>query len=148
MGFNVTNWLYTRQPFKKLHGCQHKIAYYTAAIPEPIQIYTRLPCVHIKSLFTRQQFKSQIGYIHCCREYTKTGIYTAAVKEPNRLYTLLPNVYKNRYSHGSPSRAKSTINIVAGCIDKLLSTRQPFKSQIETAALTALNGITQRGFIG
>ena len=125
MGFNVTNWLYTRQPFKKRHGCQHKITIYTAAIPEPIQIYTRLPCVHIKSLFTWQQFKSQIGYIHCCRLYTK-----------------------NRYLHGSPSRAKSAIKFVAGCIDKLLSTRQPFKSQIETAALTAVNGITQRGFIG
>ena len=51
-------------------GCQHKIAIYTAAVPKSIQIYTRLPCVHIKSLFTRQQFKSQIGYIHCCRVYT------------------------------------------------------------------------------
>ena len=37
---------------------QHKIAIYTADVPEPIQIYTRLPCVHVKSLFTRQPFKS------------------------------------------------------------------------------------------
>ena len=77
-------------------GCQHKIAIYTAAVLERIQIYTRLPCVHIKSLFTRQHFKSQIGYIYCCR------------------------VYKNRYLHGSRSRAKSAIYIyiAAGCIHK------------------------------
>ena len=67
-------------------GCQHKIAIYTAAFREPFQLYTRLPCVHIKSLFTRQPFKSQIGYIHCSRVYTK-----------------------NRYLHGSHSRAKSAI---------------------------------------
>ena len=46
-------------------GCQHKIAIYTAAFPEPFQLYTGLPCVHKKSLFTRQPLKSQIGYIHC-----------------------------------------------------------------------------------
>ena len=90
-------------------GCQHKIAIYTAAVPKPSQVYmyTRLPCVHIKSLFSRQPFKSQIGYIHCCRVYTKIVIYTAAVQEPNRPYTLLPGVYK-----------------------RSLFTRQPFKSQI------------------
>ena len=66
-------------------GFQHKIAIYLTAVPEPVQIYTRLPCVHIKSLFTRQSFKSQIGYIHSCRVYTKNVIYTAAVQEPNRL---------------------------------------------------------------
>ena len=74
-------------------GCQHKIAIYTAAVPEPIQIYTRLPCVHIKSLFTRQSFKSQIGYTHCCRMYTQ-----------------------NRYLHDSRSRAKSAVYIDAGHI--------------------------------
>ena len=74
--------------------CQHKIAIYTTAVPERIQIYTRLPCVHIKSLFTRQPFKSQIGYKYCCR------------------------VYKNRNLHGSRSRAKSAIYIAAGCIHK------------------------------
>ena len=89
-------------------GCQHKISLYTAAIPEPIQIYIRLPYVHIKMLFTRQPFKSSIGYIHCCRVYTKivftrqsfksqigyiqhiaarvymhkVVIYTAAIQEP------------------------------------------------------------------
>ena len=80
-------------------GCQHKIAIYTAAIPEPIQIYTRLPCVHIKSLFTRQPFKTQIGYmyIHCSRVYTK-----------------------NCYLHGSRSRVKSAIYIAAGCIHKIV----------------------------
>ena len=72
-------------------GCQHKIAIYTAAFPEPFQLYTRLPCVHIKSLFTRQPFKSQIGYIHCCRVYTK-----------------------NRYLHDSRSLSKSAIYIAAG----------------------------------
>ena len=70
--------------------CQHKIAIYTAPIPEPIQIYTRLPCVHIKSLFTRQP---QIGYIHCCRVYTK-----------------------NRYLHGS----QLAIYITAGRIHKIV----------------------------
>ena len=129
-------------------GCQHIIAIYTAAIPEPIQtiytaviytvaiqepnrLYTLLPGVYKKSLFTRQPSKSQIGYIHCCRVYTKNRylhgsrsraksaiyiaagciqkivIYTAAVQEPNRLYTLLPGVYI-----------------------KLLFTRQTFKSQL------------------
>ena len=68
-------------------GCQHKIAIFTAAVPKPIQIYTRLPCVHIQWLFTRQPFKSQIDHIHFCRVYTKIVIYTAAVQEPNRLYT-------------------------------------------------------------
>ena len=93
-------------------GCQHKIAIYTAAVPERIQIYTPLPCVHTKSLFTRQPFKSQIGYIYGCQVYKnrylhgsrskaksaiyiaavrlhKTVICTAAIQEPNRLYTLL-----------------------------------------------------------
>ena len=103
-------------------GCQHKIAIYTAAVPKPSQVYmyTRLPCVHIKSilhgshlraksaiyiaagciqksLFTRQPFKSQIGYIHCCRVYTK-----------------------DRYLHGSRSRAKSAIYIAARCIHKIV----------------------------
>ena len=27
-------------------GCQHKIAINTAAVPEPIQIYTRQPCIY------------------------------------------------------------------------------------------------------
>ena len=89
-------------------SAQHKIAIYTAAVPEPIQIFTRLPCVHIKLLFTRQPFKSQIGYIHCCRVYTKIIIYMATVQEPNPLYTLLPGVWI-----------------------KLLFTRQPFKSQFK-----------------
>ena len=85
------NQLYTRLP----GTCQHKIAIYTAAVPEPIQIYTRLPCVHNKSLFTRQPFKTQIGYIHCSQVYTK-----------------------NRYLHASRSRVKSAIYIAAGCIHK------------------------------
>ena len=112
-------------------GCQHIIAIYTAAVPEQIQtIYTAAVCPH------------------------KMAFYTAAIKEPNRLYTLLPGVYKNRYLHGSRSRAKSAIYIAAGCIQKiviytaavqepnrlhtllsgvyinLLFTRQPFKSKL------------------
>ena len=47
-------------------GCQHKIAIYKAALPEPIRYtYTRLPYIHIQSIFTRPPFKSQIGYRHC-----------------------------------------------------------------------------------
>ena len=87
--------------------CPHKITIYTAAIQEPNQLYTLLPGVYKKSLFTRQPFKCQIGYIHCCRVYTK-----------------------NRYLHGSRSRAKSVIYIAAGCTHRLLFTRQSFKSQL------------------
>ena len=78
-----------------VHGCwvSNKIAIYTAAVPEPIQLYTRPSCGHVKSLITRQPFKSQIGYIHWCGVYTKFVIYTAAVQEPNQLYILLPGVY-------------------------------------------------------
>ena len=74
--------------------CLHKIAIYTAAIQEPNRLYILQPGVYIKLLFTRQPFKSQLGYIHCCRVYMhEILIYTAAVQEPNRLYTLLPDVY-------------------------------------------------------
>ena len=108
--------IYTRLPGRS--PC-FKIVIYTAAVQEaqpnrlyarqpgvnlkllftrqPVQIYTRLPCVHIKSLFTRQPFKNQIGYIYCCRV--------------NR---------KNRYLHGSRSRAKSAIYIAAACIHKIV----------------------------
>ena len=86
---------------------QHIIAIYTAAVPDKIQtINTADGCPH-KTLFTQQPFKSRIGYIHCCRVYTK-----------------------NRYLHGSRSRAKSVIYIAAGCIHRLLLPRQPFKSQL------------------
>ena len=51
-------------------GCIHKTVIYTAVIQEPNRLYTLLPGVYKKSLFTRQPFKSQIGYIHCCRVYT------------------------------------------------------------------------------
>ena len=69
--------------------------------------YTRLPCVHIKSLFTRPHFrlKSAIYIAHGCIQ--KIIIYMAAVQESNRLYTLLPGVYKNRYLYGSHSRSNS-----------------------------------------
>ena len=111
--------------------CPQKIAIYTAAIQEPNRLYTLLPGVYKKMLFTRQPFKSQIGHIHCCRVYTKNIIYTAAVQELNRLYILLPGVYIKLLLHGSHSRANSAICISAGCIyKKVLFTRQPFKSQI------------------
>ena len=50
--------------------CLHKIAIYTAAIQEPNRLYTLLPGVYKKSLFTRQLLKGQIDYMHCCRVYT------------------------------------------------------------------------------
>ena len=121
--------------------CPHKIAIYTAAIQEPNRLYTLLPVVYKKSLFTRQPFKSQIGYIHCCRVQTKIVIYTAAFQEQTRLNTLLPGVYVNCYLHGSHSRANSAIYIAAGCIYmKLLFTGQPFKSQIDCATTAQLIG--------
>ena len=87
--------------------CIQKIVIYTAAVQEPNRLYTLKPGVYKKSLFARQPFKSQIGYIHCCLVYTK-----------------------NRYLHGSRSRAKSAFYNAAGCIQKSLFTRQPFKSQM------------------
>ena len=36
----------------------------------PNRLYTLLPGVYIKLLFARQLFKSQTGYIHCCRRVT------------------------------------------------------------------------------
>ena len=42
-------------------GCHHKNAIYMAAVPEPIQIYTRLPCVHIKSLFGPRHLNNAAG---------------------------------------------------------------------------------------
>ena len=98
--------------------CQHIIAIYTAAVPEQIQtIYTAAVCPH------------------------KIAIHKAAIQEPNRLYTLLPGVYKNRYLHGSRSRAKLAIYIAAGCIYmELLFTRQLFKSQIDCVTTAQLIG--------
>ena len=60
-------------------GCQHEIAIYTAAVPEPIQVYTRL------RIYTRLP-----GGSSCI----KMVIYTAALQDsqPNRLYTRLPGV--------------------------------------------------------
>ena len=70
-------------------GCQHKIAIYTAALREPFQLCTRLPCVHIKSLFTRQPFKSQIGYIHYCRVYTRKSLFKRQPLKSQMLYIYL-----------------------------------------------------------
>ena len=109
-----------------------KIVIYTAALQDsqPNRLYTRLPGVNIKLLFTRPPFQSEFRSIHGCRVSTlnrylhgshsrvksttyiaagciKIFIYTAAVQEQNRLYTLLPDVFI-----------------------KLLFARQPIKSQI------------------
>ena len=98
-----------------------KMVIYTAALQhsQPNRLYTRLLCVYIKSLFTRQPFKSQLGYIytatgciymkllftrqpfksqlgyiHGCRVYIhEIVIYTAAIQEPTRLYTLAEDIY-------------------------------------------------------
>ena len=72
----------------------------------------------------------------------------AAVQEPNRLYTLLPGVYKKIVIYtAAVQKPNQLYTLLLGvCID-LLFTRQPFKSQIETAALTAFNAIKQRVFI-
>ena len=117
-------------------GCRHKIAIYTAAVTEQIQIYTRLPCV--------KSFKSLIAYIHCCRVYTqnrylhgslsraKLSIYIADGCIHKRLFTWQPfksqivyihccRVYTlNCYLHDSDSRANSAMHIAAGCIHKYL----------------------------
>ena len=72
------NRLYTLLP-----GVYKKNVIYTAAVKEPNRLYTLLPVVYIKLLFTRQPFKSQLGYRHCCRMYIhEIVIYTAAVQEP------------------------------------------------------------------
>ena len=94
-------------------GCQHKIAIYTTAVPEQIQIYTRLPCVQIKSLFTWQQFKSQIGYIYCCRVYKKSFFPRQPFKSQ------IGYIHVGReYIHGCR---------VGVQVSKWLFTRQPFK---------------------
>ena len=66
VGVHVSKWL--------IAGCQHKIAINTAAVPEPIQIYTRQPCI--------------FPLPH------EVAIYTAVIQEPGRLYTFLPGAYK------------------------------------------------------
>ena len=72
-----------------------KMFIYTAAlqVSQPNQLYTRLPGVNIKLLFSRQPFQSQFKYIYTavvCPH--KFAIYTAAIQEPNRPYTLLSGV--------------------------------------------------------
>ena len=62
------NRLYTRLPGVNAH----KIAIYTAAVPEPIQIYTRQPCIY--------------PLPH------EVAIYTAVIQDSSWLYTLLPGV--------------------------------------------------------
>ena len=101
--------------------CPHKIVIYTAAVPEPILLYTLLPGVYKNRYLHGSRLRGQIGYIHCCRVYTK-----------------------NLYLHGSRSRANRLYTLMSGVYIKSLFTRQPSKSQIETAALTALNAIKQR----
>ena len=68
-----------------IHGCRvstYNCYLHGSRSRANFRLCTRLPCVHIKSLFTRQPFRSQIGYnIHCRRVYTKIVIYSAAVLE-------------------------------------------------------------------
>ena len=109
-------------------GCQYIIATYTAAIPEQIQtIYTAAVCPHKIAIYTAA---IQEPDIHCCQVYTKNCYLHGSRLRANRLYTLLPGVYKNRYLHGKRSRAKSVIYIAVACIQRLLFTRQPFKSHL------------------
>ena len=96
--------------------CLHKIDIYTAAIQETNRLYALLPDVNKKSLFTRQPLKSQIGYIYIAAGCIHKGPYI-----------------KLSFTHAYHSRANSAIYIAAGCIYmKLLFTRQPFKSQLDT----------------
>ena len=70
-------------------GCQHKIAIYTATVSEPIQIYTRQPCIyplpHEVAIYTAAIQESSRLYTLLQGAYKKIVIYTAAVQEPNRL---------------------------------------------------------------
>ena len=123
----ISKWLFTRQPFQSQfsyihdcrvhtwngysHGsrsransaiyttalCTHEMVIHMAAVREPIQLYTRLPCINIKWLFTRQPFQSQFSYIHDCRVHTWNG-----------------------YSHGSRSRANSAIYTTALCTHEMV----------------------------
>ena len=64
---------YNRQRIYTRLSCESpyfKMVIYTAAVPEPIQLYTRLSCAYMKWLFTRQPFQSQFSYIHDCRVHT------------------------------------------------------------------------------
>ena len=130
VGVNVSKLLFTRQPFKKLsqisymHSCRvstQNCYLHGSRSRANSDIYMVAVCPH-KLVIYMAAIQEQNT---CCQVYTKIAIYTAAVQEPNRLYTLLSGVYI-----------------------KLLLTRQPFKSQIETTTLTALSAIKQRFFIG
>ena len=73
--------------------------YFAAAGQEALlnRLYTRLPGIHIKLLFTQKPFQSQFRYIH-----------------GNRV------PIQNCYLHGSHSIAKSDIYIAAECIIKIV----------------------------
>ena len=90
--------IYTRQPC--IYPLPHEVAIYTAAIPEPIQIYTRQPCIY--------------PLPH------EVAIFTAAIQDSSRLYTLQPGAYKNCYLHGSRSSAKSAVIHCCWCIIKIV----------------------------
>ena len=117
------NRLYTRLPGVN----QHKIAIYTAAVPEPIQIYTRQPCIyhllHEVAIYTAaipdpiQIYTRQLCIYPLPHE---VAIYTAAIQDSSRLYTLQPGAYKNRYLHGSRSKPTRLLYIAAGCINKIV----------------------------
>ena len=83
--------------------CPHKIFSYTAVIQEPNWLYTLLPCVYIKLLFTRQPFKSQIA----------------------------AGCIQKSFFIGSHSSAKSAIYIAAGCIQKIVIYMAAVREQIQ-----------------
>ena len=68
--FNVRQMIYTRLPGGSL--CI-KMVICTAALQysQPNRLYTRLPDVNIKLLFTRQPFQCHFSYIQGCRVSTK-----------------------------------------------------------------------------
>ena len=106
------NRLYTRLPGVN----QHKIAIYTAAVPEPIQIVTRQPCIyplpHGVAIYTAaipepiQIYTRQPCIYPLAHE---VAFYTAAIQDSSWLYSLQPGAYKNRSLHGSRSRANSAV---------------------------------------
>ena len=105
---------------------------YTAAlqVSQPNWLYTRLPGVNIKFLFTRQPCQSEFGYIHGCRVSTNNRYLHGSHSRAKSAIYIAAGCIKNRYLHGSRSRAKSDIYIATGVYIKLLFSRQPFKSQI------------------
>ena len=103
-----------------LHGSRSRAKTVTYIAVECIQksLFTRQPfksqigylmaagCIH-RLLFTRQPFKSQLGYIHCCRVYIhEIFIYTAAVNPHS-------TGRRFRYAHGDHGVSLKLFQIAA-----------------------------------